>query len=237
MRSGRPDAHTAAAVVSVHDVMPETMGAVEAAVNLLERLSAFPAALLVVPGRNWTQRDISYLKSLEKAGYELAGHGWSHHAAPPASLWHRLHALLISRNEAEHLSLARRQIAGRIRACHQWFASAGLAAPDLYVPPAWAWGPVPRRALQELPFRMYETQWGVYDAEAGIYRRLPVTGYMADTHIREKALRFGNALRRFSTGPFRLAIHPEDLKLGLAGHMKSDLQRVHRFLRYRDLFA
>lgn len=224
------------ALVSVHDVMPETLPQVKAIIGLLERLAVFPATLLVVPGRRWSRADIAYLKSLQADGFELAGHGWQHRAERMTSTWHRLHGLLISRNEAEHLSLSAIEIAARIHACSDWFQEAGFSHPVLYVPPAWAWGRLPQNALKVLPFRLYETQWGIFDAFAGDYMRLPVTGYMADTRFREKALKAGNCFsRRFLPGPLRIAIHPGDMGLRLAGDLKRHLLGALRYLSYREL--
>ena len=236
MEKKRSDSFSCGALVSVHDVMPETLPQVKAIIGLLERLAVFPAALLVVPGRRWSRADIAYLKSLQAAGFELAGHGWRHRAERMTSTRHRLHGLLISRNEAEHLSLSALEIAARIHACSDWFQEAGLSQPALYVPPAWAWGVLPQEAMKVLPFRLYETQWGVFDAFAGTYMRLPVTGYMADTRFREKALRACNGFsRRFFPGPLRIAIHPQDLDLRLAGDLKRDLLGPLRCLSYLQL--
>jgi len=224
------------AVVSIHDVMPETLGRVTEIIRLLERLTVFPATLLVVPGREWSKSDIHNLKSFQEAGYELAGHGWQHRTLKKASNWHRLHGLLISRNDAEHLSLSTQAIAWRIRDCYRWFNAVGLAAPMLYVPPAWAMGRMPKKVLNTLPFRLYETQWGVYDATVGISVRMPVAGYMADTRLREKVLKITNLISHwlFFT-PLRIAIHPKDLYLPMARDLMLHLAQTHSFLSYSDI--
>jgi len=235
MPKKRSDFIPSGALVSVHDVMPETLERVKPIIGLLERLGVFPSTLLVVPGRCWSRADLSYLKSLQAAGFELAGHGWRHRAERISSAWHRLHALLVSRNEAEHLSLSALEIAARIHACSEWFQDSGFSQPLLYVPPAWAWGELPQKALKGLPFRLYENQWGVFDALAGVYTPLPVAGYMADTRFREKALKAANRLSRgLFAAPLRIAIHPGDLELGLAGDLERHLRQVPWFLSYRE---
>lgn len=236
MRKERSDRFRQAAVVSIHDVMPETLPRVQEILRLLERMAVHPATLLVVPGRKWPQKDIACVKSLQRSGCDLAGHGWRHRAGQKTSSWHRLHGLLLSRNEAEHLSLPPQEIAGKIRACYNWFGDTGLALPSLYVPPAWAMGPMPRQLLADLPFRLFETQWGVYDAFAGVSVPMPLAGYMADTPLRSGVLRISNLCnRRLFPGPLRIAIHPQDLRLAMARDVERDLSRTRRFLRYSDI--
>ncbi|MBS3757416.1 MAG: polysaccharide deacetylase family protein [Desulfobacterales bacterium] len=235
MKKYRPR-HRASAIVSIHDVMPETLPRVMEILGFLEKAAVFPVTLLVVPGRSWPARDIKALKSLQDSGYELAGHGWQHRAGSVASKWHRLHGLLISRNEAEHLSLSARRIVDIITGCYDWFAAVGLDAPTLYVPPAWALGRVPKRVLKILPFRLYETQTGVFDAFSGVSYRMPVAGYMADTALRAKALKIINLINRLLIfAPLRIAIHPDDLYLALSRDLREHLRRRQTYLGYGDL--
>ena len=225
-----------AALVSIHDVMPETLPQVLAILRFLEARAVFPVTLLVVPGCQWSKNDINQLKSLQASGYELAGHGWQHRAKRIASAWHRLHGMLISRNEAEHLSLSKDEIIHIITDSYSWFIQNGLAAPILYVPPAWAMGRIRKKKLKTLPFRLYEIQAGVYDAAADRMLYLPVTGYMADTRFRVKAIRTTNLINQyFFRGPLRIAIHPQDLNLGLVRDLKNHLARFQIFLSYTRL--
>jgi len=227
-----------AALVSIHDVMPETLPKVWAILRFLEALAVFPVTLLVVPGCQWSKHDIDQLRSLQAAGYELAGHGWRHRAKRIAAAWHRLHAGLISRNEAEQLSLSKEEIIHMITACYSWFSQSGLEPPVLYVPPAWAMGRLRKKELKFLPFRFHEMQTGVYDAACGRMVYLPVTGYMADTRFRVKALKITNLINQYVfPGPLRIAIHPQDLNLGLAGDLKTHLGKFQTFLSYTQLAA
>lgn len=231
-------ARNGAALVSIHDVMPDTMADVLAVIRFLEARAVFPVTLLVVPGCQWSKHDIDQLKALQASGYELAGHGWQHRAKRIAAAWHRLHARLISRNEAEHLSLSKEEIIHMVTACYSWFSQSGLAAPALYVPPAWAMGRLRKKELKALPFRLHEMQTGVYDAARGRMVYLPVTGYMADTGFRIKALKITNLINQYVfPGPLRIAIHPQDLILGLVGDLKTHLARFQTFLSYTQLAA
>jgi len=224
------------AIVSVHDVMPETLPQAMEIIGFLEKIKVFPASLLVVPGRAWPANGISALKSLQDSGYELAGHGWQHRAGNLSSTWHRLHGLLMSRNEAEHLSLSTGAVVKIISSCFHWFEAVGLAPPILYVPPAWAMGRIRKKTLKAMPFRLFETQTGVYDADTGIFHRMPVAGYMADTALRAKALKINNFInRRRVFAPLRIAVHPDDLNLPLAEDLKAHLKSCSRFIPYNHL--
>lgn len=232
-----PHCRKGAAIVSIHDVMPETMPQVIEIIRFLEKNAVPPVTLLVVPGRPWSEKDIKELKSLQDSGYELAGHGWRHLAKTVSSRWHRIHGLLLSRNEAEHLSLSPREIFDTIAACYCWFEAVGLRSPILYVPPAWALGRVRKRTLKTLPFRFYETQSGVYDSHTGATHRMPVTGYMADTPLRTKVLKITNLINRLSVflAPLRIAVHPDDLHLDLSRDLRVHLHTRQTYLSYNDL--
>ncbi|MBT8093449.1 MAG: polysaccharide deacetylase family protein [Gammaproteobacteria bacterium] len=213
-------------LVSIHDVMPETLDEVE---EILQRLADAgtpgTVTLLVVPGRNWSADDIAVLRRWADAGHELAGHGWAHEVETIRGVWHRLHSLFISRNVAEHLALDEQGIRTIIEECHAWFVQTGLPAPMMYVPPAWAMGRVGKSALRALPFRYYETLSGIYDATTGTMTRIPLVGFEADTPLRAGLLRLFNAVNRWLAnrrGQLRLAIHPQDFDLLLA----DDLERM-----------
>lgn len=220
--------------------MPETLAQTG---NILERLHSAGlglATLLVVPGRDWQPGDLDELRRFCEAGAELAGHGWSHRADPPRDWPHRLHSLLISRNAAEHLSLTAADTVALIRRCHGWFAEHGLPQPDLYVPPAWAMGRVSRTQLEQLPFSRYETLAGVYDAPARRFIRSPMVGYETDTWLRALPVRAWNALNRAAAGrrrPLRVAIHPQDFELKLAGDLERLIAAGGRALSYREFGA
>jgi predicted deacetylase len=224
------------ALVSIHDVMPETLAQVLETVRFLEKEKVFPVTFLVTPGRQWSRAGVEELKSLQRDGYPLAGHGWHHEAGRFAGLRHRLHGLLISRNEAEHLCLSSSEIENRMLQCFHWFSSVGLERPLVYVPPAWAMGSITESRLKRLPYRIYETQAGIRDTAAGRFYPMPVTGYMADTPFRAAALRVVNGINRaFPCSFIRIAIHPQDIHLALAGDLRRHLRSYSRFFTYNPL--
>lgn len=225
------------AIASIHDVMPANLDRIIGIISFLRDKGVGPITLLVVPGKNWRPGDIATLERLQKDGdIEFAGHGWQHEIDGFGSLWHRLHGFLMSRREAEHLSLDAHEIVDLIHRNHDWFVKAGLKAPDLYVPPAWAMGKITRKALESLPYRYYESLTGVYDAGRRAMQRMGVCGYMADTRPRAFALRATNAANQIAPLPLRIAIHPEDLELLLAADLSACLGKNFQFLSYGDFF-
>ena len=212
-------------VVSIHDVMPQTLAKCVEISGLLDEHGFTSPTLLVVPNCAWTEAEIDQLRRLQHDGAILAGHGWNHSAKNIRGLYHTLHSKLISRDVAEHLELDAEGIRELIRRCHRFFDEHALAVSDLYVPPAWAMGSVRRHQLSDLPFRFFESLGGVYDAERRLFMPSPMIGFEADTRFRARCCRLWNRfnmLRARSGSPVRLAIHPNDLSLRLA----DDLRRI-----------
>jgi predicted deacetylase len=226
------------ALVSVHDVMPETLEQVQRILDLCAVINPGPITLLVVPGLDWDRAGIERLRVWQSQGYRLAGHGWVHRVERFGGLAHRLHGLLISRRAAEHLVLDADGIADLISRCHAWFPDQGLAAPDLYVPPAWALGSIPPQDLVRLPFTCYEVLSGVRDAAGGRLRPIPLLGYEADSPTRAPLIGLWNRLNRGlvkAEGWLRIAIHPRDPELALGRDLTRDLRRYPNWIDYRDL--
>lgn len=224
----------ARAIVSIHDVRPSTLSGVLEVAALLERADVRPVTLLVVPGVAWDAESLDTVRDLiDRAGYGVAGHGWHHVAPRPASLPHRIHAMLISRDQAEHLSRSEEEVAQLVARCHEWFRRVDLPQPELYVPPAWALGRLPRSELAALPFRWYELLHGCVSAADGALRIMPLVGFEADTRVRALALRVLNPANLWTgaaTGrPLRVAIHPWDLRHRLAAPLRRLLERQWRF--------
>jgi len=227
------------ALVSVHDVMPETRHKVE---RILQRLEAVPSdaiALLIVPGRAWTPDDLNWLHGLSDEGYTMVGHGWNHECDQPRRLAHRLHSRMISNRAAEHLSLTDDGITRLMCDCHTWLTGLGLGPSELYIPPAWALGPVRYESLRFIPFRYIETLRGLYDTRTGRWQPLPVVGFEADRAFRAIIMRLLNrfnvwlALR--SQRPLRIAIHPHDWQYPLADQLDALLDRVSHYRSYRQV--
>ena len=233
-----PGAEAVRALVSVHDVMPETLERVQVILDLCAAVNPGPVTLLVVPGGDWDRAGVERLRAWQFQGYRLAGHGWVHRVERFGGLGHRIHGLLISRRAAEHLALDADGIADLIGRCHAWFPAQGLAAPDLYVPPAWALGSLPPGDLVRLPFTRYEVLTGVRDGASARFQPVPLLGYQADTPARAPLIRLWNRFNRRLApvqGLLRIAIHPRDPALALGADLARDLRRYPHWIDYRDL--
>lgn len=225
-------------LLSIHDVMPDTLGRVEHIVSELAKRGLGTVTLLVVPGSGWTPDSLRQLRKLAESGAEFAGHGWRHVVDDIRGLRHRAHSLLISRNVAEHLALSRSQIRSLIARCFEWFAANDLPQPALYVPPAWAMGPIGKDDLNRLPFSQYETLAGIYSSASRTFRHMPMTGFEADTAFRALSCRAWNFINLRAAGtsrPIRVAIHPRDLELLLATDLRRFLDGGGRALSYLDI--
>ncbi len=227
-----------AAVVSIHDVMPETLDDVEALLALCTGAGVPAVTLLVVPGRPWSDAHLARLAAMARAGHPLAAHGWRHGVDRYGGLYHRLHGALLSRRVAEHLALDEAGIAALMARSHAWFEAQGLPAPSLYVPPAWALGWVSPGTLRSLPFRRVEVLRGVLEVASGRLEPLPLVGFEADTPVRAAVLgawnRAQTAAARRRGRPLRIGIHPGDLRLRLAGPLRALLGRPFRYLDYTE---
>ena len=226
-------------LVSIHDVMPATLGRVERIFGRLLDAGLSPVTLLVVPGTGWQREHLDRLREMVALGAELAGHGWRHEARQIRGFKHRLHSALISRRAGEHLALSAREILRLMLENRRWFARHELPAPDLYVPPAWAMGPVPRHILDRLPFDRYETLAGVYEVKHQRFYRLPMAGFEADTAFRAVTVRAFNRINRAWAGaadrPLRLGIHPDDFELRLSDDLAVMLKTGGMPLSYTAL--
>lgn len=225
------------ALLSIHDVMPSNLERVEQIFSLCQESGVNAVTLLVVPGKPWNPASIKRVRDLVQCGAALAGHGWSHEidTRELKTLPAKLHSAIISRNVAEHLALESAEIENLIRRCYAWFAEQDFPLPELYVPPAWAMGSLDQAKLNGLPFRYYETFFGIYDNKLQQFNYSPLTGYEADTWFRGLTLRIWNQLNlllsRFKT-PLRIGIHPYDLDYRVASELRRDIRRPFDFSYY-----
>ena len=223
-----------ATIWSLHDVCPNSFHLAETIVRRLSAAGVHPLCILVIPSGDWAPGQLDTLRQWERDGHTLAGHGWSHRSPPPRTVHHRLHSAFFSRDAAEHLGRTNAEVYEIIELGSQWFRAAGLTAPTLYVPPAWAIGEFPLRAFSETPYRWVETLTGIYSVRANRFTRLPLVGFEADTPFRALALRVLNRLNRLiasATGrPMRVAIHPRDFELLLADDLARIVRGEHRIV-------
>lgn len=241
------------AIVSVHDVMPDTLDRVESILSgPLQAFDPSNVLLLVVPGGDWQPLQIARLRTWQAQGYELAGHGWTHQVMAIRTPYHWLHSKLLSRRAAEHLSQKSTALQALLMRNAQWFLDKGFGLPALYVPPAWALGDLSLAQLQCSPFQAVETLGGLFEIASGCYYALPLAGYEADTPWRAWILGWFNRLayglvrravrsraRKYrqdpasacdaftSVRPLRLAIHPMDFEYYLCAELQHVLRQVY----------
>ena len=220
------------ALISLHDVMPESFADVEDVLMRLEGYGIPPVTLLVVPGKPWRPEHLDRLRNWASMGYTLAAHGWIHEARSIRNLYHRLHSWIISRNVAEHLEWDARDIYRNMVKSVAWFAENGLPVPGFYVPPAWALGNIKFPYAGTVsglegshPFPAHvEVLRGIIDTRTGAFRSLPLVGFEADTWVREHFVRLWNRAqlsRSSRTGdPVRIGLHPYDFNLRLSGELE-----------------
>lgn len=235
-RAPSPDA-----VVSIHDVAGTNIDRIAAILDFLSSMNVERVTLLVIPDSGWDGAGLTRLRQWGAAGIDLAAHGWRHRCGRIEGSYHRFHSRFLSRNVAEHLSAGPERVADIIRRSYNWFNRKRLPTIPLYVPPAWAMGRIDEAALQKLPFRWYETVTGVWDAHTGRHWRLPLVGFEADTRLRTLSLSLFNRINIAAASAarqtLRIAIHPDDISLGLAVTLPAILNRCDRFLHYSDVMG
>ncbi len=227
------------ALISIHDVMPDTLSRVDSLIDSMPEPCRNNLVLLIVPGKAWQPSQIEQLSRWQQSGLILAGHGWTHEVDEFGGWYHRLHGLVLSRRAAEHLSLDNQQIVTLMQNNFDWFSGHDLKSPDYYVPPAWALGAVNRNQLRQLPFSYLETTSGVMDISSGRVRRLPLAGFEADTLLRKGLLTLSNQFNYALAGvmsPLRIAIHPFDDEYLLGPALHNLLKKVERNQHYSELF-
>lgn len=214
--------------ISIHDVMPETLDRVDEQMEMIARACPGPVTLLVVPAKDWRRDDLERLRAWSADGHPLAGHGWHHRAQSIEGIKHRLHSLFVSRDCAEHLALDRAGIIDLMTRNRQWFVAHDLPAPELYVPPAWALGPVCAAELRETGFARVETMSGYLDIASGEFTTSALVGFEAASAWQVPVLKLSNAFNRLLARrlPLRLALHPDDHRLPLAGDLRRWLVRA-----------
>ncbi|MEM8489322.1 MAG: polysaccharide deacetylase family protein [Pseudomonadota bacterium] len=226
------------ALLSIHDVMPDTLDDVQELLDLCAGAGVSAPSLLIVPGLSWTRAELQRIQEWERAGSELIAHGWTHFTKPKR-LYHRLHSALISRDVAEHLDLDQMAVLELMQRSFHWFKDNDLQSPETYIPPAWALG-IKAELLMQLPFRYVETLGGVYHVTDQVQRiPLPLIGFEADTRFRALCLRAWNAREQSKAGsgrmPLRISVHPRDHRLRLQEDLRRALHDSWRFLKYREL--
>ena len=215
----RADARRTRRLLEIHDVCPEHFAHVSA---LMARGNGHAArvVLAVIPNgaRAWQHDQIRVLQRWQRDGHTLALHGWTHAAPRLRSPLHRIHQAMFSRLAAENLGLTRDEVLERTGRGIRWFQDHDFGTPRLYVPPAWALGPVTAADLRPLGIAVVECLHGFATLETGRFSVWPLVGFEADTIVRAVALTAWNAVARpvgDAMRRYRIVVHPRDGDLRL----------------------
>jgi len=208
-----------ALIVSIHDVAPATLGA-SAAWSRDLAARGVPATLLVVGGpwgsaeREEDQHDFAeWLRDRERAGDEIAVHGWTHCADLPGPLWRRLWGGLIARGAAEFWSLDEAEASLRAAAARDAVRASGIE-PLGFTPPGWLASAASVAALRRLGFRYTTGHLGVLDLLEDRRHTIPVFCHRPGSRLQAAG---ATLVRRVVPGlvrrgrSVRLGLHPADL--------------------------
>ena len=155
---------TRAVCIAIHDVAPATWPECDALFDLLRRLGAPPATLLVVPDyhhRGSVERNLAFTRSIDRRvanGDEIALHGYHHVDDGPAphSPVEWLTRRMLTASEGEFSALTEHEAAIRIDAGLRMFERLQWDVAG-FVAPAWLLGTGARAALAKTHLRYTST--------------------------------------------------------------------------------
>jgi predicted deacetylase len=155
---------TRSVCIAIHDVAPATWRACEVLLDLLQRLGAPPATLLVVPDyhrRGSVDDDLGFVRAIDQRiarGDEVALHGYHHLDDGPAphspAEW--ITRRVLTASEGEFAALTEHEAAIRIDAGIRLFERLGWNVAG-FVAPAWLLGDGARSALARTRLRYTST--------------------------------------------------------------------------------
>lgn len=225
-------------IVTIHDVAPPTLAAVDQLRAALASWGVDAATLLAVPDYHRRApldacpRTVAWLRAAADRGDEVALHGVTHRQdAPVAARRDRLRARLFTAGEGEMLGAGADD---RDRLATARARLAALLGRDVagFVAPAW----LERRGLADrladLGFGWHETAWTVEGLAPRRRLRAPVIGFATRRRWRERAaLAWAAALTpplAIAAPAVRIAVHPGDLT---SAAVMTALARVVRHAR------
>lgn len=205
-------------LVSVHDVMPGAMNAVETLWGLCRERGITPA-LLVVP--SWhgghaledAPEAVRWLRGCADAGAEIFLHGERHdEAGLPRGLMDSARALGRTAREGEFLTLTAGEAHRRIERGVRRLRALGLE-PVGFVPPAWLSREDTHRAVAALGLRYSEDDRRIRVHHRKATVAAPVIRWSARTWWRARAsVVVADLALRQRHALLRLALHPADLQ-------------------------
>ena len=206
--------------IAIHDVAPATWPQCETLLDLVERLGAPPATLLVVPDyhrRGRVDRDPAFLRAIDRRiarGDEIALHGYLHldDGPSPHSPFEWLKRRVLTAGEGEFAALTEHESATRLGEGLRVFERLGWDVAG-FVAPAWLLGDGARAALAKTPLRYTSTHAHLERLADG--RRIAAPAISASTRsawrrwTSRRWLRLARAVLR-NEPIVRVALHPAD---------------------------
>lgn len=211
---------TRAVCIAIHDVAPATWPRCEVLFDLLRRVGAPPATLLVVPDyhrRGSVERDLAFVRAIDRRiarGDEIALHGFHHlddGPAPHAPLeW--VTRRMLTASEGEFSALTEHEATLRIDAGLRAFERLQWPVAG-FVAPAWLLGDGARAALAKTRLRYTSTHAHLVRLDDGRRIAAPAVSASARNAWRRWTSRQWLRLARIALrdAPLvRVALHPAD---------------------------
>jgi predicted deacetylase len=207
-------------VVSLHDVAPSSQEIVNTIISELARRGVNVCSLLVVPDYHHeglftkNQRFVSWLRSLEADGHEIAIHGYFHErpCRPQESFRDKFVTRFYTQQEGEFYDLSYDEALQRITAAQGEFRANGLK-PRGFVAPAWLLSKEAERAARDAGMEYTTRLNKVCDLRVGNEFTARSIVYSVRRNWRRGISRICNAtLFRYLKGKplLRISIHPPD---------------------------
>src|SRR5437667_2784911 len=213
-------ATTDSIVVSLHDVAPRSRDVMEKIVSELAHHGVRACSLLVVPDyrhQGLATKDrqfVSWLRTLESAGYEIVIHGYFHERARRANetVRDKFFTRLYTADEGEFYDLDYDEALRRITAARDEFRASGLK-PRGFIAPAWLLSAEAERAARDAELEYTTRLRTVRDLRSGENFSARSIVYSVRNSWRRAVSRAWNAalfhlLKNNSL--LRISIHPLD---------------------------
>ncbi len=205
-------------IVSVHDVAQSTLDDVRWLLARLDDVGAVPRVLKVIPAEagqpSLAGHDelLGLLQAEASAGSEIVLHGYEHRTVGPVRGpgGQRVRARLFAPNDAEFLSVGRREAARRVEAGRDTLSGLGLPVRG-FCAPGWISGPELPGILAGLGFRYLVGFTGLLDLDRGHRRSIPAFGSMGAGPLQERLIDVERALVLSAERAFpvlRAFVHP-----------------------------
>jgi hypothetical protein len=209
-------------VVSIHDIAPETRGAVDEILTQLGRKGIRASSLLVVPHyhhRKSIADDpdfLKWLRALEEQGHEVVIHGYFHSRPQKSaeSLGQRFITRIYTQGEGEFFDLPYNEAFERITKAREIFTAAGFQ-PRGFIAPAWLLSPQGEQAARDAGMEYTTRLRTVLDLRSG--QAFPARSLVYSVRNgwrRTVSLAWNRVLFQTMTAHrlLRLSIHPSDYR-------------------------